>query len=92
MTALLLVAMSVGLDNFAASTALGVSGVDCKLRIRLAVIFGVFEGVMPVVGLLLGRSLAHDLGSTANCSVIAERSRAQNWHQAPRTHWWGAVH
>jgi manganese efflux pump family protein len=63
--ALLLVAISVGLDNFAASTALGVAGVDRKLRVRVAVIFGVFEGVMPVVGLLLGRSLAHDLGSTA---------------------------
>ncbi len=63
--ALLLVAMSVGLDNFAASTALGVAGVDRKLRVRVAVIFGVFEGLMPVVGLLLGRSLAHDLGNTA---------------------------
>jgi putative Mn2+ efflux pump MntP len=57
--------MSVGLDNFAASTALGVAGVDRKLRLRVAVIFGVFEGLMPVLGLLLGRSLAHELGSTA---------------------------
>jgi putative Mn2+ efflux pump MntP len=65
MVALLLVAVSVGLDNFAASTALGVAGVDGKLRLRVALIFGVFEGVMPVVGLLLGRSLAHDLGGTA---------------------------
>jgi putative Mn2+ efflux pump MntP len=63
--ALVLVAMSVGLDNFAASTALGVAGVDRKLRLRVAAIFGIFEGLMPVVGLLLGRSLAHDLGSTA---------------------------
>jgi putative Mn2+ efflux pump MntP len=57
--------MSVGLDNFAASTALGVAGVDRKLRLRVAVIFGVFEGLMPVLGLLLGRSLAHELGNTA---------------------------
>jgi manganese efflux pump family protein len=64
--ALLLVAVSVGLDNFAASTALGISGVDSKLRLRVALVFGLFEGIMPVVGLLLGRSLAHDLGSTAN--------------------------
>lgn len=28
-------------------------------------IFGIFEGVMPVVGLLIGRSLAHGLGGTA---------------------------
>lgn len=57
--------MSVGLDNLAAATALGVTGVDSKLRVRVALIFGIFEGVMPVAGLLLGRSLAHDLGSTA---------------------------
>jgi putative Mn2+ efflux pump MntP len=63
--ALLLVAISVGLDNFAASTALGVTGVDRKLRLRVAMIFGIFEGVMPVVGLLIGRSLAHGLGGTA---------------------------
>jgi manganese efflux pump family protein len=65
MIALLLVAVSVGLDNFAASTALGVSGVDSKLRLRVALIFGVFEGIMPIVGLLLGRTLADDLGSAA---------------------------
>lgn len=69
--ALLLVAMSVGLDNFAASTALGVSGVDRQLRLRVALVFGAFEGVMPVVGLLLGHSLAHDLGSTAKPAVGA---------------------
>jgi putative Mn2+ efflux pump MntP len=57
--------MSVGLDNFAAATALGVSGVDRRLRLHIAVIFGIFEGGMPVAGLLIGRSLAHGLGSTA---------------------------
>ncbi len=64
MFALLLVAMSVGLDNFGASTAMGVSGVDRRLRLHVAVIFGVFEATMPVVGLLLGHTLARDLGST----------------------------
>ncbi len=64
--ALLLVGVSVGLDNFGASTALGISGVDRNLRIRVAVIFGVFEGVMPVIGLLIGQSLAHSLGSAAD--------------------------
>jgi manganese efflux pump family protein len=63
--ALLLVALSVGLDNFAASTALGVTGVDRRLRLRVAGIFGAFEGLMPILGLLLGRTVAHDLGSTA---------------------------
>jgi putative Mn2+ efflux pump MntP len=63
--ALLLIALSVGLDNFGAATAIGVSGVDRKLRVRIALIFGVFEATMPVLGLLLGHSFAHDLGTAA---------------------------
>jgi manganese efflux pump family protein len=63
--ALLFVALSVGLDNFGASTAMGVSGVDRKLRLRVALTFGVFEAAMPVVGLLLGHSLVRHLGSDA---------------------------
>src|SRR3974390_2323035 len=62
MLTVLLVALSVGLDNFGAATAIGVSGVDRRLRLRIAVIFGAFEAAMPVVGLVLGRSVAHDLG------------------------------
>jgi putative Mn2+ efflux pump MntP len=64
--ALLLVALSVGLDNFAASTAIGVLGVNRRLRVRVALIFGLFEALMPVVGILLGHSLAHDLGDKGN--------------------------
>ncbi len=65
MVALLLVAVSVGLDNFGAATAIGMAGVDRNLRIRVAVVFGLFEGAMPVAGLLLGHSLARYLGSAA---------------------------
>jgi len=61
--ALLLVAVSVGLDNLGAATAIGVSGVDTQLRLRMAVVFGVFEAAMPLLGLLLGRSVAGTLGS-----------------------------
>ena len=63
--ALLLVAFSVGLDNFGAATALGISGLDRNLRIRVALIFGVFEAAMPVVGLVLGHSLSHALGGAS---------------------------
>jgi manganese efflux pump family protein len=65
----MLVAVSVGLDNFGAATVIGIGGVDKHLRIRIAAIFGVFEALMPLVGLLLGRSVAGTLGSHA--SVLA---------------------
>jgi manganese efflux pump family protein len=58
----LLVAISVGLSNFAASIGLGAAGADARTRLRIAVIFGLFEGGMPAVGLLLGRETAGTLG------------------------------
>jgi manganese efflux pump family protein len=67
--ALLLVALSVGLDNLGASTGIGLSGVDGRLRLRIALVFGTFEAAMPVLGLLLGRSLATTLGSHAKLAA-----------------------
>jgi manganese efflux pump family protein len=64
--ALLLVAGSLGLDNFAASIAIGLSGVDQSMRVRIAVTFGIFEALMPAVGLLLGRTLSGTLGDWAH--------------------------
>jgi putative Mn2+ efflux pump MntP len=60
--ALVLSALAVGLDNFAAAIGIGIAGVDAQTRVRVAVIFGLFEATMPVVGLLLGHGSAHSLG------------------------------
>jgi manganese efflux pump family protein len=64
--ALLVVAVSVGLSNFAASIGLGASGANARTRLHVALIFGLFEGGMPALGLLLGRSLAGTLGHAAH--------------------------
>ena len=66
MLALVLVAVSLGLSNFAASVGIGVSGIDARTRLRVGVIFGLFETGMPILGLLLGRSLASTLGHAAH--------------------------
>jgi putative Mn2+ efflux pump MntP len=63
--ALLLVAVSLGLSNFAAAIGIGTAGVDARTRLRVGVIFGIFEAGMPVLGLLLGHGLAGDLGQAA---------------------------
>lgn len=62
---LLLVSVSVGLSNFAGAIGIGMSGVDTMTRIRVGLAFGAFEGLMPVVGLLLGASVAGYLGADA---------------------------
>jgi putative Mn2+ efflux pump MntP len=61
-TGLLLIALSVGLGNFAASIGIGTSGVDNQTRLRIGVTFGLFEALMPVVGLLIGADLAGPVG------------------------------
>jgi manganese efflux pump family protein len=63
--ALLLIAASVGLSNFAAAIGIGVTGVNARTRLRVGVIFGIFETGMPILGLALGQSLARPLGHTA---------------------------
>ncbi len=62
MLALLLVAVSLGLSNFAASVGLGASGVDRRTRLRVGLVFGFFETGMPIIGLLAGRGAAGALG------------------------------
>jgi manganese efflux pump family protein len=64
--AVLLVALSLGLSNFAASVGIGVAGVSGRTRLRVGAIFGLFETGMPILGLVLGHSLARTLGHAAH--------------------------
>jgi manganese efflux pump family protein len=71
MLALLLVAVSLGLSNFAAAIGIGVSGVDTRTRLRVGLVFGLFEAAMPLLGLLLGHGLAYALGHAARWTGAA---------------------
>ncbi len=62
MGTLLLVAVSVGLSNFAAAIAIGTAGVDARTRLRVGLVFGLFEAGMPLVGLIIGGHFAGQLG------------------------------
>ena len=62
MGTLLLVAVSVGLSNFAAAIAIGTAGVDARTRLRVGLVFGLFESGMPLVGLVVGGHFARQLG------------------------------
>lgn len=64
---LLLIGLSIGLDNFGASVGIGLSsGLSREQRIRIAAVFGLFETGMPLLGLLLGQGVASHLGGHAN--------------------------
>jgi putative Mn2+ efflux pump MntP len=83
---LALVAVSLGASNLAAAIAIGLGGVDAQTRRRVALIFGVFEAGMPLVGLAIGREVAGSLGGSASgdrrgdprgggCRDLGERRR-----------------
>jgi manganese efflux pump family protein len=94
--ALLLLAVALGLSNFAAAIGMGVSGVRGSTRARIAVVFGLFEAGMPVLGLVLGRGAAEGIGQAARwlggavliaigviSLILARRSRASRTAPAP---------
>jgi putative Mn2+ efflux pump MntP len=62
---LLLVSVSVGLSNFAGAIGIGLSGIDARTRIRVGIAFGLFEAVMPIIGLLVGQAVAGYFGHLA---------------------------
>jgi putative Mn2+ efflux pump MntP len=59
---LLLVSVSVGLSNFAGAIGIGLSGINVRTRIRVGIAFGIFEALMPILGLLLGQAVAGFFG------------------------------
>jgi manganese efflux pump family protein len=63
--ALILVAVSLGLSNFAAAIGIGISGISARTRVKVGIIFGLFEACMPIAGLALGHGLAQALGHSA---------------------------
>jgi manganese efflux pump family protein len=65
MLALVLVAISVGFSNLAASIGLGAGGVTAGTRLRVLVTFGLFEAGMPIIGLLIGNDVATTIGHQA---------------------------
>ena len=68
---LLLLIVPLGLDTFAVSAALGLSGMSRHDRLRVSALFTAFEAGMPLVGLLVGFALTTIIGSLAEWMAIA---------------------
>ena len=62
MVAPLVVAVALGLNNFGAAIAIGVTGVNRRTELKVATVFGLFDVVMPATGTFIGRGLAGALG------------------------------
>ena len=59
---LFLVALALGLSNFAASIGIGLNRISFATRVRAGLAFGFFEAVMPIAGLLIGQTVATRVG------------------------------
>ena len=67
MLKLLAFVLPLGLDSFAVAAAIGASQVTtARQRLRISLVFVIFEGGMPLIGLALGGALARGIGDVAD--------------------------
>jgi putative Mn2+ efflux pump MntP len=65
MLAAILLFVSLGLDTLAVAVGLGLAGLPRARWLRVGITFALFEGLMPLVGLLIGQTLSSTLGALA---------------------------
>jgi putative Mn2+ efflux pump MntP len=63
---LLILGITLSLDNFRTSIALGALGIPRHRALRVALVFGFWDAVAPLVGILAGDVFAETIGSTAD--------------------------
>ncbi|WP_445526175.1 manganese efflux pump MntP [Streptomyces cyslabdanicus] len=56
----------LSLDNFRVATALGTVPFGLKRAVQVALTFGLWDAVMPLVGLLIGREVGEAVGGVAD--------------------------
>jgi putative Mn2+ efflux pump MntP len=72
MVKLLAFVLPLGIDSFAVAAAIGaVQAMTAWPRLRMSLLFVVFEGGMPLIGLGLGAALAHGIGQVADYVAAA---------------------
>jgi manganese efflux pump family protein len=62
---LLILGFTLSLDNFRTAIALGALQPPWRRSVQLAVMFGFWDGVAPLVGILVGHYWSETIGSTA---------------------------
>jgi putative Mn2+ efflux pump MntP len=62
--------LPLAIDTFALAAALGMAGLTGRDRLRVALVFTAFEAGMPIIGILVGRSIGGYLGQWAGYGGI----------------------
>ena len=63
--------LPLALDTFALAAALGMAGLEKRDRLRVTLVFTLFEAGMPIAGMLIGRVAGAFLGTWAGYGGIA---------------------
>jgi putative Mn2+ efflux pump MntP len=71
---LLLLGFTLSLDNFRTSIALGAIQLSWRRAVKVAVVFGFWDGLAPLVGILVGGYLGRRISATAD--VVAASALA----------------
>jgi manganese efflux pump family protein len=66
MLRLIALILPLGLDTFTVAAAVGIAGVDRRERLRVSLLFALFEGTMPLVGFLIGAGIGGAIGGRAD--------------------------
>ncbi len=80
MLKLLAFVLPLGIDSFAVAAAIGAAQVTTAWqRLRISLLFVLFEGGMPLIGLGLGAALAHGIGQVADYVAAAAVIGVGGW-------------
>jgi manganese efflux pump family protein len=71
MAATVLLFLALGLDTLAVALGLGLSGLPRPRWLRIGLTFALFEGLMPVIGLVIGHRLVGSLGEPVGYAAAA---------------------
>jgi putative Mn2+ efflux pump MntP len=63
---LLILAFVLSLDNFRLAIVLGAFQLGWRRALRMAVVFGLWDGFSPLLGLLIGRYFGQEIGPVAD--------------------------
>ncbi|MET8249683.1 manganese efflux pump [Streptomyces sp. NPDC005202] len=63
---ILVLGFVLSLDNFRVSIALGTVPFGLKRAVQVALTFGLWDAIMPLVGLLIGRKIGESVGDVAD--------------------------
>ena len=63
---LLILGLVLSLDNARLAIALGAFKLGWRRALRIAVVFGLWDGISPLIGLLIGRYFGREIGEVAD--------------------------